>query len=306
MSETVFQTSGLSKKYGGFYALNKVDMRIKKGDIYGFVGENGAGKTTLIRILAGTAFKTDGEISHFGVRDADKIHKMRRRIGGIIENPAVYPNLSAEDNLEIVRLQLGISDKACIRDILDIVGLSDTGRKKAKNFSLGMRQRLGLAISLIGDPEFLVLDEPVNGLDPAGIVEFRNLIKKLNIERGITILISSHILSELYQLATCYGFIHKGQMLEQITLEELDDKCKRHILIRVNDNQKAAEVIQQKLHASNIEILSDGAIKLYDFDDSQTVAAALFENGVALSEIYRRGEDLEQYYMHMIGGARNV
>jgi ABC-2 type transport system ATP-binding protein len=306
MNETIFAARALTKKYGGLLALNKANMEIRRGDIYGFVGENGAGKTTLIRILAGMAFKTGGDISLFGVCDEGRLHAQRRRMGGIVENPAVYPNLSAADNMEIVRLQLGVPGKARIPKTLEAVGLADTGSKKAKNFSLGMKQRLGLAMALIGEPEFLVLDEPVNGLDPAGIVEFRELIKKMNAERGITILVSSHILSELYQLATCYGFIHKGEMLEQIALAELDEKCRRHLFIRVSDAPRAAAIIERALNTTRFEVLPRNAIKLYDcLDDGAKVSAALFGGGVAVAEITCKGDDLERYYMNLIGGARN-
>jgi ABC-2 type transport system ATP-binding protein len=306
MTETIFSARALSKKYVGTHALNNVNMEIKRGDIYGFVGENGAGKTTLIRILAGTAFKTSGEISLFGVSDEGKLPAQRRRMGGIIESPAVYPYLTAAENLEIVRLQLGIPGKACIGNALTTVGLTDTGGKKAKNFSLGMKQRLGLAMALIGEPEFLLLDEPANGLDPTGIVEFRELIKKMNSERGITILISSHILSELYQLATCYGFIHKGEMLEQLTLAELDEKCKRHLFLRVDDAPKAATILEKTLNTTRYEVLPGNAIKLYEhIDDGGKVANALFAGGVTVSEITAKGDDLERYYMSKIGGGRN-
>jgi ABC-2 type transport system ATP-binding protein len=303
MQETVFATKALSKKYGSLFALNGVNMQIQKGDIYGFVGENGAGKTTLIRILAGTALKTSGEMSLFGVSDARQMPKQRHRIGGVIEAPAVYPDLSAVENLEIARLQLGIPDKACIQKALETVRLTDTGKKKAKDFSLGMKQRLGLAMALIGEPEFLVLDEPTNGLDPSGIVEFRELIRTLNKERGITILVSSHILSELYQLATCYGFIHKGELVEQITLEQLDEKCRRHVYLQVSDAAKAATIIKTALNTTSFEVLPTGAIKLYDYlENSGAVTSALFEGGVTVMEITCKGDDLEQYYLSLIGG----
>ena len=306
MNQTIFEAKNLSKKYGGLLALSGADMTIRKGDIYGFVGENGAGKTTLIRILAGTAFKTGGDISLFGVSDDGQLPSQRRRMGGIIENPAVYPDLTAAENLEIARLQRGIPGTACIQKTLTAVGLTDTGKKKAKNFSLGMRQRLGLATALISEPEFLVLDEPTNGLDPVGIVEFRELIKKLNTERGITILISSHILGELYQLATCYGFIHKGAMLEQLSLAELSEKCRRHIYMRVSDPPKTAAILEKQLGTTRFEVLHDGVIRLYDFlDDTGRVSGAVVGGGVTLLELTCKGDDLEQYYMHMIGGKNN-
>ncbi|GHV49037.1 bacitracin ABC transporter ATP-binding protein [Clostridia bacterium] len=304
-NNTVFEARGLTKRYGKLNALDGVNLTIRKGDIYGFVGENGAGKTTLIRILAGTAGISGGSISLFGADNPAEITASRRRMSGIIENPAVYPDLSATENLEIVRLQMGIPGRACIGKSLETVGLTGTGKKKAKNFSLGMKERLGLAMALISEPEFLVLDEPTNGLDPVGIVELRELIKKLNTENGITILISSHILGELYQLATCYGFIHQGKMAEQLSLEQLDEKCKRHLYLAVNDAPKAVTVIETKLGSNNYEVLPNGVIKLYDFlDDSKKVSNAMFEGGIAVSEITVKGDDLEQYYMNLIGGRK--
>lgn len=305
MNENVFTTSNLTKKYKQLHALDRVSMEIKRGDIFGFVGENGAGKTTLIRILAGQAPPTSGEISLFGVSETKQLPKQRQRIGGMVENPAVYPDLSAVENLEICRLQRGIPGKDCIIQVLKTVGLTDTGKKKAKNFSLGMKQRLGLAMALLGSPEFLVLDEPVNGLDPAGIVEFREILKRLNRELGMTILISSHILGELYQLATCYGFINKGKMLEQITLEELDEKCKKHLYVRVDDAPRAAAVLETAFKTRKYEVLPNNAIRLYDFlDRSSEVSKLLFTNDIAVVEITAKGDDLEGYYMSLIGGRK--
>lgn len=303
MNEAVFTTRNLTKQYKQLCALDSVDMEIRRGDIYGFVGENGAGKTTLIRILAGMAGQTGGEISLFGVSEPERLPKQRRRISGIVETPALYPNLSAAENLEICRLQRGIPGRDCIEQALKTVNLTDTGKKKTKHFSLGMKQRLGLAMALLSGPEFLVLDEPVNGLDPTGIVEFRELLKRLNRERGITVLISSHILGELYQLATRYGFIHKGKMVEQITVEELDEKCKKHLYIAVDDAPKAATVLETVLHTRKFDVLPNNAIRLYDFlDRSGEVSKALFSDGVAVTEISAKGEDLECYYMSLIGG----
>ncbi len=307
MNSIIFKAINLSKKYKEDFALNNVNMEIKQGDIYGFVGENGAGKTTLIRILTGLVFKTSGEFSLFNETNEKLIINNRRRIGSIIENPAIYPDMSAKENLEIYRIQKGIPGKDCINKVLEIVKLNDTGRKKAKNFSLGMKQRLGLAIALLNDPEFLILDEPTNGLDPIGIVELRELLKKLNKERNITILISSHILSELYQLATCYGFIHKGKMLEQITVKELDEKCKKHIYIKVDNPAKAVSVIETKLLTQKFEVYPNNIIKLYDFlDNSSKVSRELSLSGVIVEEITLKGDDLESYFIRLIGGKINV
>jgi ABC-2 type transport system ATP-binding protein len=305
MNEAIFTASALTKKYGSLLALSKVDMQIRKGDIYGFIGENGAGKTTLIRILAGGTFPSSGSISLFGETDPKKLPALRRRMSGIIENPAVYPDLTAIENLEIVRLQCGIPGKACIQKTLETVGLVDTKNKKAKNFSLGMKQRLGLGMALIGQPEFLVLDEPTNGLDPSGIVAFRDLIKDLNVKHGITFLISSHILGELYQLATCYGFIHAGQLIEQISLQSLDEKCQQHIFLRVDDAPKAVTILEQELNTKRFEVLPGNTIRLYDYlDDSGKVTSTLYGAGIGIAEISIRGDGLEQYYMNLIGGRR--
>lgn len=305
MNETIFAAQNLTKQYKQTLALDSVNMTVKRGDIYGFVGENGAGKTTLIRILAGLAAQTGGEISLFGANEAGRLPEQRKRMGGIVESPAFYPDLNAVENMEICRLQRGIPGKDCIMQTLQTVNLTDTGKKKAKHFSLGMKQRLGLAMALMSAPEFLILDEPVNGLDPAGIVEFRELLKKLNRERSLTILISSHILSELYQLATRYGFIHKGKMVEQITIDELDEKCKKHLYILVDDAPKAATVLETDLRTKKFEVLPNHAIRLYDFlDRSGEVSKALFSNGVTVSEISAKGDNLEDYYMSLIGGRR--
>jgi len=302
MNEKIFTARDLTKQYKQLSALDSVNMEIARGDIYGFVGENGAGKTTLIRILAGLAVQTKGEISLFGVNETSRLPKQRRRIGGIVENPSVYPDLSAVENLEICRLQRGIPDKECISQVLKTVGLTDTGKKKARHFSLGMKQRLGLAMALLGDPEFLVLDEPVNGLDPSGIVDFRELLKRLNRDNGITILISSHILGELYQLATCYGFIHKGKMLEQISVEQLDEKCKKHLHIKVDDAPKAVTILETVLNTRKFEVLPNNIIRLYDFlNESGEVSKSLFREGIVVEEITAKGNDLEGYYMSLIG-----
>ncbi len=306
MRETIFKATSLSKQYKSHFALDNVNMEIKRGDIYGFIGENGAGKTTLIRILTGLAAKTDGEISIFGETTEAGLSKQRQRTGSIVESPAIYPEMTAHENLEIQIMICGIPDKGCIDKTLKLVNLTDTGKKKAKHFSLGMKQRLGLGVALLNNPEFLILDEPINGLDPAGIIEFRELLKKLNNEKNMTIIISSHILSELYQLATCYGFIHKGKMLEQINLSELDAKCKKHIQIRVDDCPRAVSIIESVLKTSEYQVYPGNLIKLYDFlDKSGWVTRELVSGGVSVEEITTRGDDLEGYYMRLIGGNGN-
>ncbi|MDR2888380.1 MAG: ATP-binding cassette domain-containing protein [Lachnospiraceae bacterium] len=303
MNETVFKTQNLTKKYRDTRALDHVNMEITAGSIYGFVGENGAGKTTMIRIIAGFATQTEGTLSLFGSETPAQLTRQRRQLGAIVETPAFHPDLSAAQNLEIARLQQGLPDKKRIGETLDIVGLADAGKKKLRHFSLGMKQRLGLGMALLSEPAFLVLDEPVNGLDPVGIVELRELLKRLNRERGTTILISSHILGELYQLATCYGFIHKGQMLEQLTLEQLDKKCRQYLSIRVDDVNRATTILETKLNTYDYEILPDKQIRLYDhLGQSNLVAATLIDHGLSLSELSTNSGTLENYYLKLIGG----
>lgn len=302
MSKTVFEAINITKKYRNTLALDQVSMSVRRGDIYGFIGENGAGKTTMIRLLTSLAEPTSGEISLFG-EQGKKLADQRGRIGCIIEAPALYSDMSAYENLEVQRLQRGIPGKACINKALAKVNLTDTGKKKAKDFSLGMRQRLALAIALLGNPEFLVLDEPVNGLDPTGIIELRNLLKRLNKEQGITIFISSHILTELHQLASCYGILHKGKLLQEITAAELDARCKKHLLLQVDDTSAAVTLIETELHTSNFVVMPDKSIRLYDFlDNSGRVSSLLGANGVTIFQLAQAGDDLETYYTNLIGG----
>jgi ABC-2 type transport system ATP-binding protein len=306
MNDIVFSVYGLSKKYESTAALDHVDMTVRQGEIYGLIGENGAGKTTLMRILSGLAFKTSGEIALFGTNDNNGLAKQRQRMGFIIETPAVYPDMTAAENLEVQRLQRGIPGKACIGKALHTVGLTNTGKKKAKHFSLGMKQRLGLAAALLSEPEFLVLDEPVNGLDPTGIVETREILKKLNKEHGTTILISSHMLGELYQLASCYGFIHKGKLLEQITLAQLDERCKNHLSIQVDDVPRTVFLLETRLSIKKYEVIPGNVIKIYErLDESRIVSKELIMGGILIEDMTIKGDDLEAYYMRLIGGKSN-
>jgi ABC-2 type transport system ATP-binding protein len=242
--EYVLQTNGLTKKYKNFQALDRLTMHVPKGAIYGFVGKNGAGKTTLIRLICGLQEATSGEYSLYGIDSRDKaIAKSRRRMGAVVETPSIYLDMTAEENLKQQYLILGLPSYDGMQDLLKLVGLENTGKKKAKNFSLGMRQRLGIAVALCGDPDFLVLDEPANGLDPQGIVEIRELILKLNRERQITVLISSHILDELSKLATHYGIIDGGRMVKELSAEELDNLCRKCVRMEVTDTKALARVL---------------------------------------------------------------
>ncbi len=303
MEESIFEAIGLAKKYGGTMALDHIDLSLRRGEIYGFIGENGAGKTTMIRLITGLSFPTKGQITLFGKTGEKELQKQRARIGCMVETPALYKNMTAEQNLEAQRIQRGIPDKECISETLKLVGLTDTGKKTVRHFSLGMRQRLGIAMALLNDPEFLILDEPINGLDPSGIVEIRELMKRLNRERGITLLVSSHILSELYQTATRYILLHKGCILEELTQKELDEKCKQHIAIKTNDAAKTATILESKLHTSNFQVMPDGTVRLYDhLDDLENVARVLSQAGLLVTGLSLSGDSLEDYFLHKIGG----
>lgn len=298
--EYILKTNALSKHYKNFKALNNLSMNVPKGSIYGFVGENGAGKTTLIRLICGLQKATSGEYTLYGRKNTDRdIAKSRRRIGAVVETPAIFLNMTAEDNLKQQYHILGLPSFDGLNDILKLVGLDNTGKKKAKNFSLGMRQRLGIAIALVGDPDFLVLDEPVNGLDPQGIIEIRELILKLNRERQITVLISSHILDELSKLATHYGFISNGCMIKEISAEQLEATCRKCVHIEVSDTKILAHVLDEM----NVEydIISGNIADIFSKINISKLAIALSEHGCEITSIHESDESLESYYINLVG-----
>lgn len=306
MNKYILRTNKLSKKYKNDFAIQNINVKVRKGEIYGLIGQNGAGKSTMLRLVTGLAFPTEGSIELFGNNHPNMITEGQKRMGAIIENPALFPNMNAYENLEVHRLQKGIPGKDCIINTLELVGLKDTGKKKVKNFSLGMKQRLGLGIALISDPEFLILDEPTNGLDPMGMVEFRELIRKLNREKGLTVLISSHILSELHLLATCFGIIHDGKLLEELSAKELDEKCRQHLRIKVDQPSKGAIILENILSSTDFEVMPDGTIKLYDhLNDVQTVSRALTDNGLIIEHLSQNGDSLEGYFTSLVGGIAN-
>lgn len=300
--DTILKTNGLSKTYHRFKALDDISFQIPKGAIYGLVGQNGAGKTTLIRLLTGLQSPTSGHYELYGIRsDTDDVSKARRRMGAVVETPSLYLMLSAEDNLKYQYKLLGIPSYSGIHDALQLVGLADTGSKKVKDFSLGMKQRLGIAIALAGDPDFLVLDEPINGLDPQGIIEIRELLLKLNREHQITILISSHILSELSKLATHFGFIHNGHFIKSVSASELEAACQKCTRIKVSDCNASIRALDKL--GLQYTVLAHNEIDIYSILNITELTLALQNEGSQLLNIQGRDESLESFYMKMIGGA---
>lgn len=303
--EYVLETRDLTKRYRDFTALDRFTMRIPKGAIYGFVGRNGAGKTTLIRLICGLQEPTSGDYILYGVRNTDPgIIRSRRRMGAVVESPAIYLHMTARENIRQQYLVLGLPSDDGIDELLRLVGLADTGRKKARDFSLGMRQRLGIAIALAGRPDFLVLDEPVNGLDPQGIIEMRELILRLNREHGITVLISSHILDELSRLATHYGFIDGGRMLQEMSARELERHCRKCTHIVVSDTGALARALDSL--GLEYRIADDHSGDIYADVPVTKLVELLARDGCTVQSIREQDESLESFYMNLVGGERHA
>lgn len=302
MKELILQCEGITKQYANTRALDRVGMQIHRGEIYGFIGENGAGKTTLLRVITGLISETEGRLSLFGKNDTEGIAAGRRRIGTIVEGPAFFPHMNAHDNLEYYRIQRGYPDKNCIDKALQMVNLTNTDKKKFRQFSLGMKQRLGVALAIMGNPDFLILDEPINGLDPSGIVEFRAMMKKLSKEYGMTILVSSHILSELEQVADRYGIIHQGRIVREFSQAELELNTRRYLSIKVGDAEAAAAVLEQKLGIKEYEVLPENELRIYThLDNPSEITFQLASNEVRVLTIQEMGGTLEDYFLSAIG-----
>jgi ABC-2 type transport system ATP-binding protein len=302
MKELVLKTKNITKHYKDKVAVDRVNMTIEKGDIYGLIGRNGAGKTTLIRMITSLTSIDSGEIELFGEVDQSKLNICRKRIGAVIETPALYPNLSAKENLEYYRILKGIPKKKAVEEVLKIVGLSDVGKKKFKNFSLGMKQRLGIALALLNNPDFIILDEPINGLDPMGIVELRETFKRLNEEYGITLLISSHILNELSLIANRYGIINNGKLINELTSDELNEKCQRCLHIKVDNMAKTVGILETELNTTKYKVINDNELRLYDYlHDPSEVTLKLVTEGIRLYTIKEVGDTLEQYFISLVG-----
>ena len=303
--EYVLETNALCKRYRNFAALNGLSMRVPKGAIYGFVGRNGAGKTTLIRLICGLQEPTSGAFSLYGAKNTDpKIERSRRRMGAVVETPSIYMDMTAEENIRQQYLVLGVPSAEGAAELLRLVGLGDTGKKKAKHFSLGMRQRLGIAVALAGNPDFLVLDEPTNGLDPQGIIEMRELILRLNREHGITVLISSHILDELSRLATHYGFIDGGRMVREMSAAELEARCRTAMRIEVSNISALARVLDGM--QAEYRILEENCADIYAKIPVTALVSALEGENCAVISLREQDESLESFYMNLIGGGRHA
>lgn len=300
MKEVVLKTNNLTKKYKNFTALDNANITINKGDIYGLIGRNGAGKTTLMKVITTLTNKTSGEFYLFE-KDDNNLIESKRRMGSLIENPAFFGHLTAYENLKYYAIQKGIVDYSQIDNVLELVKLTDSKNKKFKTFSLGMKQRLGIAFAMLDNPDFVILDEPINGLDPIGISDLRETLKKLNTEKNITMLISSHILSELYLLANKFCFIEKGKIIKELSKEELDIECSKAISIKTTNTKKACLIIEKELNTKNYKVIDKNEIRLYDYlDNSGKVNKVLAQNDIEIISIYESGISLEEYFKSII------
>ena len=300
--EYILEAKNIEKKYGHFKALDNLNMHIPKGAIYGLIGKNGAGKTTLIRLLCGLQRPTSGEYTLYGtLNNSRKIAEERKRVGGIVETPSICLDMTAEDNLKEQYKIIGLPSYDNLQEILELVRLNNTGKKTAKHFSLGMKQRLGLAISLVGNPDLLILDEPINGLDPEGIIEIRELILRLNKEKGITFLISSHYLDELSKIATFYGIIDKGKIIKEIDKDELEQNFRTRTQINVSNLKECVKYLEEKNFT--YKVISDSIVDIYEKINVSELVIALSKRNCIVNDYQEKGESLENYYLNLIGGA---
>ena len=301
MREIVLRTTQLSKRYGNFTALDNADMTVYREDIYGLIGRNGAGKTTIMKIITGLTEKSGGEYEIWGKKGA-AADREKRRIGCLIENPAFFGGMTAYQNLKYYALQKGITDEKQIDEALALVNLAEVKNKKYRKFSLGMKQRLGIALTVMDNPDLVILDEPINGLDPIGISELRDTFKKLSREKGVTLIISSHILSELYMVANRFLFIEKGNVLKELTKEELDIECMRCHVVKTDDTKRAAVLIEQKLGITNYKVIDSGELRIYDESvKADELNRLLIQNDVNVSGIFETGISLEDYFKSLVG-----
>lgn len=299
--ENILSTSQITKTYGKYNAVNNLSINVKQGDIYGIIGKNGAGKTTLLKMISNLSFPTSGSYEIFE-KNPNKVPAVLKKVGILIEEPGLFMDMTAYQNLKTKCILLGIKNDDHIKDLLSLVGLGNVGKKKVKDFSLGMKQRLGIALAMVGNPELLLLDEPINGLDPEGIVHIREVLLKLNKEKNVTIIISSHILEELSKICTKYAFINKGILVEEITADELFEKCKSIIVLRTESSEKSS-VILNSLGVTDYKIVDDKTIHiLKDFERCGEIATAIAKNDISILEVYQKHTPLENYFLNITGG----
>ena len=307
MSDVILETKNLTKKFKNVCALDNVSVTLHKNHIYGFIGENGAGKSTFMKIVSGLAFPTAGEYSLFDETEPKKIEKKRKLVGTIIEEPALYPKYTVWRNVELQRIIVGNPDKSITDKVIEMVGLSDAKDRKAKYLSMGRKQRLGIAIAMVGNPQLLILDEPINGLDPKNIVALRNMLKKINEENECTIFVSSHILSELYLLATDFIFIHHGRIIETTTHEELEEKCSQYIVVRDDNIPETVAILEKNFPDVSYKVTADDTVKIFGKPDMKAeLSKHLMEAGIVISELSEKELSLEDYFMTLTGGVTNV
>lgn len=305
MTDTILRASNISKIYGKHKALDKVSLEIKRGMVYGIIGANGAGKSTFMRTVMGLIATDEGEIELFGETGPKGLQRARRKMGQSIETPALYPELTAYRNMQVQAANGGVGDREIV-ELLALMNLGDTGKKKVKNFSLGMRQRLAIACTLVTNPEFLILDEPINGLDPSGIVEMREIIQRLVSERGITVLLSSHILDELSQIATHYGILHDGKLINELSRDELAEVTRQYIELETQSSEKAVTVLDE-LRIKDYEVISSTVINIYErLDDAAKINHALVSAGLSVSRIATTRQKLEDYFLQLTGGVHRA
>lgn len=301
--DMVLQTVGLTKQYGTQFAVHNVNLNIERGKIYGLLGRNGAGKTTTIRMVTGLLQQTNGEVFLFGEKMIAPTKQIFGRIGTLIESPAFYENLTAKENLKIIADLRGTQSKNSIEDALKLVNLEKETKKKVKQFSLGMKQRLGIAMAMMHNPEFIILDEPTNGLDPIGIQQIRLLIKKLSAENGVTVLISSHILSEIEQMADKVGIIDKGVLVEELTMDEIRHRNRHYVKLTVSDISRTVPILEKELSINDFEIVNDNEIKVFQLDGNlENINRVLVTNGIGVSELSVKKGNLEEYFLKLTGG----
>lgn len=303
MSSDVVELTNISKAYKHIYAVDHINMKIKKGDIYGFIGRNGAGKSTTLKMICGLVSPDSGQIKLFG---EERNRMSARRIGSLIETAGLYPGMSAYDNMDIKATAMGLHDTQKIHELLKLVKLDSKSKKPVKKFSLGMKQRLGIAMALLGNPDLLILDEPINGLDPEGIREIREMIQYLNETKKMTIIISSHILGELSKIATRYGMIRDGKLIEEISKEELALKCMDYLSMKVDNIQKAVTLLETKLGMQHYQVHEQNELWIFDDIDSEQVNLILAQNDIAISSMFYQKQDLESYFLERIGGNDHV